>query len=39
LRIEAQANRAMGDVERAEQLETRAEQIAAAASRGSERSE
>jgi hypothetical protein len=37
LRIEAQANRALGDVERAEQLETRAEGIAAAASRGEER--
>jgi hypothetical protein len=39
LRIEAQANRAIGDVERADQLETRAGEIAAAASRGAERSE
>jgi hypothetical protein len=37
LRIEAQANRAMGDEERAMQLETRAAAIAAAASRGEER--
>jgi hypothetical protein len=37
LRIEAQANRAMGDEERAEQLETRATEIAAAASRAEQR--
>jgi hypothetical protein len=36
LRIEAQANRAMADVERAEQLERRAQGIVAAASRGEE---
>jgi hypothetical protein len=34
LRIEAQANRSLGDVGRAEQLEARAAEIAAAASRG-----
>jgi hypothetical protein len=37
LRIEAQANRAMGDVVRAEQLETRAGEIATAASRAEQR--